>query len=147
MKYYLLNPEVAGELGDGSEVEYENGRIKEVKFLEYNFMGWLGDELLTTHPCFIVTKSLQEDIILAGLTGMVFSEIKITVSDVFVEIYGDRHIPEFVRIICSELYETNVDNLQHDFYYNEYKDLIVSERALDVIKQHKISMCTIEEYN
>ena len=111
MKYYILNPEVAGELGDGSEVVYENGKIKEVKFLEYVFMGWLGDELLTTHPCFIVTKSLQEDIILAGLTGMEFDEIRVTISDEFIELYGDRHIPEFVHIICTESYEAGVDNL------------------------------------
>jgi len=40
MNYYLLYPEVSGELGDGSEVVYEDGKIKEVIFLEYNFMGW-----------------------------------------------------------------------------------------------------------
>ena len=33
MNYYLLYPEVAGELGDGSEVVYEDGQIKEVIFL------------------------------------------------------------------------------------------------------------------
>ena len=72
MNYYLLNPEVAGELGDGSELVYEGGKIKEVVFLEYNFMGWRGDELLSTHPCFIVTESLQNDIILNNLTGVKF---------------------------------------------------------------------------
>jgi len=56
MNYYLLNPEVAGEIGDRSELIYENGKIKEVIFLEYNFMGWQGDELLSTHPCAPVSR-------------------------------------------------------------------------------------------
>lgn len=32
MNYYLLEPEVAGELGDGSELVYEGGEIKELLF-------------------------------------------------------------------------------------------------------------------
>ena len=62
MNYYLVYPEIAGELGEASEVIYECGRIREVTFLEYKFMGWQGDELLSTHPCFIVTSSLKNDI-------------------------------------------------------------------------------------
>ena len=146
MNYYLLNPEVAGELGDGSELVYEGGKIKEVVFLEYNFMGWQGDELLSTHPCFIVTESLQNDIILNGLTGVIFNNIAMTFSDEFYDICGDIQVPKFVQIICNDLYEDNVENLQNDFYYNKYKEIIVSEKALGVLKQHKIDMCIIEKY-
>jgi len=55
-------------------------------------------------------------------------------------------MPKFVQIICNTSYEDNVDNLQYDFYYNKYKEIIVSERGLTVIKQHKIDMCIIENY-
>ena len=146
MNYYLLYPEVAGELGDGSEVVYEDGQIKEVIFLEYNFMGWLGDELLTTHPCFIVTESLQNDIILNGLTGVKFNNIAMTFSNEFRDMCGNRKVPKFVQMICNDLYESNVENLQKDFYLNKYKDIIVSEKALSVLRQHKIDMCDIEKY-
>lgn len=146
MNYYLLNPEVAGEIGDGSELIYEDGKIKEVIFLEYNFMGWQGDELLSTHPCFIVTENLQNDITLNGLTGVKFKDIAMTFSDEFYDICGNVKMPKFVQIICNTSYEDNVDNLQYDFYYNKYKEIIVSERALTVIKQHKIDMCIIENY-
>ena len=146
MNYYLLYPEVAGELGDGSEVVYEDGQIKEVIFLEYNFMGWLGDELLTTHPCFIVTESLQNDIILNGLTGVKLNNIAMTFSNEFRDMCGNRKVPKFVQMICNDLYESNVENLQKDFYLNKYKDIIVSEKALSVLRQHKIDMCDIEKY-
>lgn len=147
MNYYLLKPEVAGELGDGSRVVYEGGKIKEVIFLEYNFMGWQGDELLSTHPCFIVTENLQNDIILNNLTGVKFNDIAMTFSDEFYEICGDVKIPQFVQIICNASYEDNANDLQYDFYYNKYKEIIVSEKALTVLKQHKIDMCIIENYN
>ncbi|MCH5345343.1 MAG: hypothetical protein J1E64_15055 [Acetatifactor sp.] len=144
MNYYILNPEVAGELGDGSDLVYEGGKIKEVSFLEYNFMGWQGDELLSTHPCFIVTESLQNDIILNNLTGVKFKEISMTFSDEFYDMCGDVKIPQFVQIICNASYEDNAGDLQYDFYYNKYKEIIVSERALSVLRQHKIDMCIIE---
>ena len=146
MNYYLLYPEVAGELGDGSEIVYEDGQIKEVIFLEYNFMGWLGDELLTTDPCFIVTESLQNDIILNGLTGAKFNNIAMTFSDEFHEMCGDRKVPRFVQIICNNLYESNDQNLIYDFYLDKYNNIIVSEKALGVLRQHKIDMCDIEKY-
>lgn len=119
MNYYLLNPEVAGELGNGSELVYESGKIKDVIFLEYNFMGWQGDELLSTHPCFIVTESLKNDIILNGLTGVIFKNIAMTFSDEFYDICGDIQVPKFVQIICNDSYEDNVENLQNDFYYRK----------------------------
>ena len=147
MNYYLLNPEVAGEIGDRSELVYEDGKIKEVTFLEYNFTGWQGDELLSTHPCFIVTESLQNDIILNSLTGIKFKDIAMTFSDEFYDICGNVKIPKFVQIICNTSHEDNVNNLQYDFYHNKYKEIVVSERALNVLKQHKIDMCVIENYD
>lgn len=146
MDYYLLNPEIAGELGDGSELVYEGGKIKEVVFLEYNFMGWQGDELLSTHPCFIVTESLQNDIISNGLTGVKFRNITMTFSDEFYDICGNIKVPRFVQIICNDLYEDNAENLHNDFYVNKYKEIIVSEKALSVLKQHNINVCAIEKY-
>ena len=58
MKYFVLEPEVAGGIRKKSKILYENSKIKEVLFLDYEFEGWLGDEILITHPCFIISKSL-----------------------------------------------------------------------------------------
>lgn len=147
MKYYLLQPEVAGEIGDGSKFVYEDGKIKEVLFLEYNFMGWQGDELLTTTPCFIVTECLQKDILSNGLTGVTLKNIAMTFSDEFYEICGELEVPKFVQLICKDFYERNAEHLQNDFYLNQYDDMIVSEKALGVLKQHKLDMCDVEEYS
>ena len=145
MSYYLLRPEVAGELGENSKVVYEGGRMKAVLHLEYVFTGWLGDELLTTHPCFIVTESLQRDIVSNNLKGVRFREIKMSFSEEFFETCKDTEFPCFVELICESSYEENAHCLQNDFYYNRYKELIVSEKTLEVINRHKVDMCNIEE--
>ena len=144
MKYYRLDPEVAGGLGEGSELLYENGRLKEVVFLEYECTGWLGDELLTTHPCFIVTESLQSDIVNAGLRGMRFERMNMTFSDEWEERGGHVQMPAFVRLCCDGFYEDHAEAPDKDFYLGKYHELIVSERALRVLQKHQIAHCGVE---
>ena len=145
MSYYLLKPEVAGELGEQSKIVYEGGRIKDVLHLEYFFVAWFGNELLTAHPCFIVTDSLQRDIISNNLKGARFREITMTFSEDFFNAHTGTEFPYFIELICENSYEEDNNYLQNDFYYNKYKELIVSKKALDIIKQHIIDMCDIEE--
>lgn len=58
MNLHLLEPEVAGGLGENSTFNSKG----EVEFLHYEFQGWLGDELLESTPCFIVTESMAHSI-------------------------------------------------------------------------------------
>lgn len=145
MKFYLLDPEIAGEIGEQSDIVYEEGKIKEVKFLEYVFSGWQGDELLTTHPCFIVSESLAIDIKKAGLLGVEFTDVKISISEDFQEMFDGVKLPRFIRAIFTNIYEENVNDLDVDFYINKYKEIVVSERALLILKKHKINNCIVEE--
>lgn len=145
MRYYKLEPEVAGEIGKKSKLIHEEGRVKEVVSLEYEFHGWLGDELLTATPCFIITRKLKNDIIKNNLTGFQMEKIKISFSQEYLELGGSIFLPKFVRLRPLESYEENRKHLIKDFYYNAYKDLVVSERALNVIRVHKLDSCIIEE--
>lgn len=145
MQYYLLEPEVAGGIGDMSEITYKDGMIDEVKFLHYEFDGWLGDELLTTTPCFIVTESLMGDIISSGLEGAEFKTIHMSLSEEFLDLYGKMEIPKFVEIKCKFVYEENMDNLTSDFYINKCKDIIVSEKALNILRNHKLDFCKVKK--
>lgn len=145
MQYYLLEPEVAGGIGDMSEIVYKDGMINEVKFLHYEFYGWLGDELLTTHPCFIVSENLMDDIISSGLEGAEFKDIKTSLSYEFLELYGKIEIPKFVEIKCKFVYEEHIDNLTSDFYISQRKNFIVSDKALNVLKHHKLDFCEVKK--
>ena len=68
-----------------------------------------------------------------------------TFSEDFFNAHTDTEFPYFIELICENSYEEDNNYLQNDFYYNKYKELIVSKKALDVIKQHIIDMCDIEE--
>ena len=78
MKYFILEPEVAGGIGKKSKILYENSKIKEVLFLDYEFEGWLGDDILTTHPCFIISKSLCDIIKVSDLKGYQLQKIDVS---------------------------------------------------------------------
>ena len=56
MKYYILEPEVAGGFGENTIMD-PTSRPPRVTRFHYEFDGWLGDELLETVACFIATKS------------------------------------------------------------------------------------------
>lgn len=145
MKYYKLQPEVAGQVGDESILEYKNGMISEVKFLEYSFFGWLGDELLTSHPCFIVTKELAVAMQASNLLGYTLQDMRVSLSEEFIDFYGNKKLPEFIRLIPAELYPDELFEPANDLYLSKRCDLIVSERALLILKKYKLNNCDIDE--
>ena len=53
--YFVLKPEVAGELGEASIVDTSHWPPI-VENLEYHFQGWLGDVLLASFPCLSLPK-------------------------------------------------------------------------------------------
>jgi hypothetical protein len=56
---WVLCPEVAAELG-GNTVMDAFAHPPKVSRLHLRFMGWLGDDLLETFPCFLVTSRLAK---------------------------------------------------------------------------------------
>lgn len=146
MEYYLLKPEIAGELGDSSEIIYEDGRIKEVKFLEFVFRGWLGDEILKARPCYIVTEDIMDSFLKNGITGVRYENIKISFSEEFIDIYENTsEVPAFVRIIPLNRVDELEPTMVEDVYLDKYNRLIVSEKTLKILRDHKLDNCDIEQ--
>ena len=146
MRYFKLLPEVAGGIGKTSDIEYKNGHLQTVRHLEYCFEDWLGGEILSSHPCFIVTKSLEKDIVAEKLKGVSFRRISVSLSDEFLELYGgDICLPTFDELICTKKFEDRNRFENNVFYRDCHQDLIVSERALLVLKRHNLSTSIIIE--
>ncbi len=147
MEMFRLEPEVAGEIGENSKIKYERGIIREVEFLHYEFTGWLGDEILTSHPCFIVSENIVEDILKSNLKGYRFEDIEISTSDEFKEIYPNRYIPNFKRLVpIGEVIirdEKIIQSSGDDFCLEDNVELVVSYNALEILKRHKIENCEI----
>src|SRR5438552_1503007 len=95
MKYFYVEPEVAGGLGESTVID-GNSYPPVVTALHYRFDGWLGDVLLESFPCFILTELAKRKIVAARLTGAEFDRVETTVSEEFHALYPARQLPGFV---------------------------------------------------
>ncbi|MBM3484740.1 MAG: hypothetical protein FJX66_15790 [Alphaproteobacteria bacterium] len=137
--FWSVEPEVAGELGHGSVLD-TSVHPPHVSKLEYRFIGWLGDELLETFPCYVVTERLGVALISACLAGFELDDVDVVVSDEFIEMYPGRSLPTFKWLKVTG--QAGVD----DFGLSHEHTLVVSDAALQQLRQHTLSHCDIEEY-
>ncbi len=80
--YKIIEPEVAGSLGEQAQID--NSFFPPlIKNLNYEFEGWLGDDILESFPCYIVTEQLRKGIESEGLTGINFDEVLVSKSELF----------------------------------------------------------------
>lgn len=151
---YFLEPEVAGELGENTIIEnFNNVRLKgerpKVTHLHYQFTGWLGDEIVECTPCFIVTDDLAKAIEESQLNGYAFKDVEVSVSDEFKEMYPNKILPNFKRIVPEGLVEVVEENYKewsgHDFCISQKSYLVITEKALNILKSHRLDNCDITE--
>jgi hypothetical protein len=135
--HYKLEPEVAGHLGSGTVMDAST-HPPIVHALHYEFDGWLGDELLTAFPCFIVTENLRQLIESANPSGCRFDRVRVSRSEEFEELYPDQQLPAFSWLIVDGTARRD------DFGTSPTGGaLIVSERMLQVMKRARLQDCRI----
>jgi hypothetical protein len=139
MKYFYIQPEVAGGLGENTVMD-RSVHPPIVSKLHYEFDGWGGDVLLRSFPCLIVTEDAKKKLQSVGLTGMRFDKVEVTISELFQELFPDRQLPKFVWL--------KVDGRpgQNDFGFVQNARLVISERALEVLKGLGISNALVTPY-
>ena len=128
MRYFNIEPEVAGGLGDRSEVRHVDGRLQ-VDRLHYEFHGWLGDCLLESTPCFIVTNDAANALLRMAASGIRFEAVEISRSSEFDELQPGCELPAFSWLV--------VDGRagRDDFGMDAELVLVVSEPVLRVLRQ------------
>ena len=156
-KLFLLEPEVAGGLGEKTVITNRNelrsgiAKIPNVVSLEYVFDDWLGDDLIESTPCFIVTEDLALKIKSSDLTGYSFEEVLISKSDLFRQIHkDDLSLPNFfwLKILGKVKLGENwkvVEWSGQDFCFDEKGRLIVTEKCLSTLRQCKFNHCDVIE--
>lgn len=149
MKMYLLDPEVSGGIGKNSILIYENGRIKKAIHLHYEFEGWLGDDLITTSPFFIVNEKLAFEVQNTGISGYEFEDLEVSTSDNFKKLYLNKRLPNFKMLVPLGIVEVENKRIKrwtgHDLCLLNRVDLVVSERALVLFKKYNLKYCDIAE--
>jgi len=140
MKHYtLLEPEVPGTYRN--KLIHSTRTIPEsVKELLFVFDGWLGDDLVTSHPIFMVTDRLKSAVEDEKLTGVEFLKAVVTRSELFFEVHGNLELPKFWWMKIS-----GVEN-KDDFVLTQNTDLIVSDQAYSVIRGFNMNDCQANRY-
>ncbi len=139
MEWSVLDPEVAGGWGERTVAD-TSVHPPLVAALHYQFDGWLGDELLTSFPCYIVTRTLGDKLTEARLNGFQLASVEISVSEQFEEIYPGRRLPEFywLQVVGSP----GID----DFGISRRHSLVVSDRTLAVLQTGQLRQCGVKTW-
>ncbi|ANT51227.1 hypothetical protein MEA186_05461 [Mesorhizobium amorphae CCNWGS0123] len=128
MRYYEVKPLVAGELSEGTVMD-TSVHPPIVSKLHYQFDAWLGDVLVTSFPCFLVTEEAKRGLLAIGISGATFADAEVTISEDFYLVQPDVELPPFVWL--------KVDGRagHDDFGINQNLNLVMSERAFDVLDE------------
>ena len=138
--FYKLEPEEAGHLDLETDID-TSVRPPVVHALHYVFDGWLGDDLISSFPCFIVTRRLQKLLESASASGCRFCPVQVSRSEQFEELHPGRELPGFSRILADGIARRD------DFATSSTGGaLIVSERILQVmLKGARLDHCIVSE--
>lgn len=137
--YFYIEPEVSGGFGDKTVVD-TSVHPPRVSKLHYQFDGWLGDDLLETYPCHIVSESLAKEIESAELTGYMFDDVEISKSEQFEDLYPGKELPKFYWLKVSGIAGKD------DFGISEDYRLTISEKALEALNKRKVVEADLEEF-
>ena len=139
MHYFSIRPEVAGGLGPNTVMD-RSAHPPLVSHLNYEFDGWSGDVLLAGFPAFIVTEDAMNKLMESGVTGARFADVEITRSGEFTDFYPGRQLPKFAWLQVTGRVG------QDDFGLAGKIRLVISERALDVLKGLQLTDALIEPF-
>lgn len=139
MRYFLLEPEVGGGVGPETVMD-TSVHPPRVDRLHYEMDTWLGDDLLTTFPCYIVTERLEAALRRLAPSGGEFGEVLVTASETFRDFHPRTKLPRFVWL--KVVGRPGVDDLG----MSQDHLLVVSERVLDELKRFHLEHCDIAEY-
>ncbi|WP_231633234.1 hypothetical protein [Numidum massiliense] len=149
-----MEPEVAG--GHGEKTVYgtvKDGAVQgvsdKVNYLHYEFEGWLGDDLLESAPCFIISKQLEEKLVESTFRDYRLEDCLITTSDAFHELYPDRELPPFRRFIPLGTVDIEGETFKnwsgHHFCLSPKGELVVTVEALSFLKKILLNNCDVTD--
>jgi hypothetical protein len=140
MPYFALTPDVAGELGRHTELD-RSTHPPVVLHLHVVFSDWLGDDLLANYPCFLVTEKMGERLLPEQLTGFELADVEVGLSPEAVELLEGQELPEFRWLKIS-----GVAGSEDFGLIPGHAKLVVSDRALEVLREGSLEYCDIEDY-
>lgn len=129
MQFFEIEPEVSGGWGERIRVDTYT-QPPTVSHVHYEFEGWMGSHLVTSHPVYLASDELVAALEAAGLTGFSTADAEVTVSEQARDLRG-LHLDDLPRFRWLQVTgRPMVDDLGLD----GRATLIASRRAVDVIE-------------
>lgn len=127
MKYFIVEPEVAGGLGPSSIIE-PGTHPPIIHKLEYRFEGWLGSHIIESFPICLASDVLLRELRAQELTGFTEDNVTVTFSEEFQPSASTQKMPSFkwLKIVG----QMNKD----DFFLADDQRLVISENAKMIIE-------------
>ena len=138
--YYHLDPEVPGGLGARTQLAaLPEGPC--VRKLHYEFSaGAQGDDLATSHPAFIISERIGGLLMQEALSGFALADMEQSVDEQAYELNPTLQLQTFKWLQVT-------GQAGRDDFGLDGADLVVSERALSVLRQHaQLSLCDVEPW-
>lgn len=137
---YRLEPEVAGGWGRDTVADtHQHPPI--VSRLHYDFARWSGDDIVQSFPVFLVSEQLAQAIEQEALLGVLFDNVKVTKDPQF-----ERFFPDTAASLPSWRWlRPTGEPHTGDFWQRPDGNLVISERALMVIRRFKVDHCEVVE--
>jgi hypothetical protein len=128
--YKKIEPEVIVGLGDKTVFKEQKPPLINIEKLHIHLEDWLGDDLMECFPCYIVTDSLNGELIKSDFTGFGFSELEMTLDEYFENNYQqNKPLPKFFWL--------KIHGVEHkdDFFIRD-KELMASTRVIKFITEN-----------
>jgi len=140
MAYHRIEPEVAGELGEGTDMD-TSVHPPNVRSLHYEITDWLGDHILESYPVYIVSEQLAEALTRSGLGRFELRDCRVTLSEEAEELLEGSDLPKWRWFV-----PTGAAGQDH-FGVTDNARLVVSDEGLDVLNNFSLSNALIEPYD
>lgn len=136
MAHYLLQPEIAGGMGENTVVN-RTQIMPFVSTFHCELDGWLGDDLVESFPCFLITDTLSEALLAGNFSGFQVGDAEVTSSPKFKQMHPNRRLPRFrwLKIVGKQN--------SADFWIENDQSLAVSSAAYAFLKKFKLDHCQV----
>jgi hypothetical protein len=140
VEYYLLSPVVYGEMADGTVLDLST-HPPLVHNLHVEMDRPPLDDLHEVISCYLVSERLGWRLDRAGLTGAEVVEAQIELSEQAREFYPDAPALEVLWLKVHG--RARFD----DFGLDEYGRLIVSQAAMNILREFRLEQCRVYDGN
>lgn len=138
MTHYKLRPAAPGELGDNVVMD-PSVHPPRIDHAHLEIDSWFGDELIESYPCLFISDDLAKTLESSRLGHYELRSVEVSLSE---------DLPDEERASVPHLHWLVLTGQagQDDIGATSTGRMVVSDQALEILRQHNIDHCDVIEY-